>query len=71
MNKQRTWFKEIRESRNLTQVQVANLSGISRTMLTEIENSKANPSVDTAKKIASALNFDWTKFFEDGKEKIS
>lgn len=61
----RDWLKEIRMSRNLTQEQVANLSKISRTMLTEIENGNANPSVETAKKIANALNFDWTLFYKE------
>lgn len=61
----RLWLKKIRESHNMTQEQVAKLSKISRTMLTDIENGKANPSVNTAKKIAATLDFNWTKFFDD------
>lgn len=49
----------------MTQEKVADMAGMSRTMLTEIENSNANPSVETAKKIADVLGFDWTKFYED------
>ena len=62
----RFWLKEIRQgSRNMTQKQLAELAGISRTMITEIENGNANPSVDVAKRIAAVLGFDWTLFFED------
>lgn len=62
----RQWLKELRQrSNNLTQEQLAKMVGISRTMITEIENGKANPSVEVAKKIAAVLGFHWTKFFED------
>ena len=49
----------------MTQEQLAKMVGISRTMITEIENGNANPSVKVAKKIAAVLGFDWTSFFED------
>jgi len=62
----RQWLKELRQrSNNLTQEQLAKMVGISRTMITEIENGNANPSVEVAKKIASVLSFDWVRFFED------
>ena len=62
----RTWLKELRaRSSNMTQKQLATLVGISRTMITEIENGNANPSVEVAKRIAAVLGFDWTRFFED------
>lgn len=65
----RRWLKIARqESNSLTQNQLARLAGISRTMVTEIENGNANPSVDVAKKIANALGFDWTLFYQDGDE---
>lgn len=65
----RTWLKELRlKSRSMTQKQLATLVGISRTMITEIENGKANPSVEVAKRIAAVLGFDWTRFFEDPPE---
>ncbi len=59
------WLKEIRISKNLTQEELANLIGISRTMVTEIENGNANPSIKCAKKIAHVLGFHWTRFYED------
>jgi len=65
----RQWLKELRnKSNNLTQEQLAKAVGISRTMITEIENGNANPSVEVAKKIAAVLGFDWTWFFEDDGE---
>ena len=52
----RGWLKKLRlESHNLTQEQLAKMVGISRTMITEIENGNANPSVEVAKKIAAVL----------------
>ena len=64
----RQWLKELRQRNNLTQEQLAKMVGISRTMITEIENGKANPSVEVAKKIAAVLGFDWTRFYEDEDE---
>ncbi len=62
----RRWLKKLRhESHSLTQEQLAKMVGISRTMITEIENGNANPSVEVAKKIAAVLGFDWVRFFED------
>ena len=65
----RTWLKELRtKSSNMTQRELAARVGISRTMITEIENGNATPSVDVAKKIAAVLVFDWIRFFEDEPE---
>lgn len=65
----RHWLKELRiESGNMTQEQLAKKVGISRTMITEIENGNANPSVKVAKKIAAVLGIDWTKFYEEVSE---
>ena len=62
----RQWLKELRQrSNNLTQEQLAKMVGISRTMITEIENGKANPSVEVAKKIAAVLGFNWTRFYDE------
>lgn len=62
----RHWLKELRnKSRNMTQEQLAKKVGISRTMITEIENGNADPSVRVAKKIAAVMGFHWTRFYED------
>lgn len=49
----------------MTQENVAEKSGISRVYYTRIENGDYNVPVDTAKKIAEALGFDWTRFYEE------
>ena len=61
----RSRLKELRHKSHLTQEQLAKMVGISRTMITEIENGNANPSVKVAKKIAAVLGFDWTRIYED------
>ena len=68
----RHWLKIARrESNNLTQNQLAKLADISRTMVTEIENGNANPSVEVAKRIATVLGFDWTLFYQEGDEQAA
>ena len=58
-------LKEKRKCIGMTQNEVAKAVGISRAFYTNIENGKKLYSVETAKKIAQVLNFDWTDFFED------
>lgn len=61
----RIWLKKIREENSLTHNNVAVMTGISRAYYTQIETGARNPRVETAKKIATVLNFDWTIFFND------
>jgi putative transcriptional regulator len=61
----RTWLKQKRIGKKLTQAAVAKKSGISRSFYTHIENGTKTPSVLVAKKIAKTLDFDWTLFFEN------
>jgi len=61
----RTWLREIRKEKKMLQREVANPIGISSAYYTFIEKGKRRPSVETAKKIAAVLGFEWTKFFED------
>ena len=63
----RTWLKDIRERLNLTTFEAANAAGIWQSYYSSIENgTRGNPlNVDIAKKIAEALNFEWTRFYED------
>jgi transcriptional regulator with XRE-family HTH domain len=48
-------IREIREARTLTQDQLADRSGVSKGFLSDIENSKRNPSSEYVLKIANAL----------------
>ena len=65
----RSWLKELRHKSHLTQEQLAKMVGISRTMVTEIENGNANPSVKVAKRLASVLGFNWTRLYDDDDDK--
>ena len=59
------WLKEIREQKNLTMLQVSHECKIAESYYCQIENRNRNPSVETAKKIADVLGFEWTRFYED------
>ena len=63
----RDWLKQIRTLSGQTQEQVSRRAEISRAYYTRIENGKRGKPlpVDTAKKIAAELGFDWTRFFEE------
>ena len=62
----RKWLIDIRNGR--TQAQIAKAAGITQQMYSFIELGERRPSVEVAKKIASVLGFDWTRFFEDEDE---
>lgn len=55
---------KIRQNKNFTQSQVATSADISLSFYSQIENGVRKPSVETAKRIAKALDFNWTDFFE-------
>lgn len=59
------WLKHIRIDADMTQIEVAVKVGITQQMYWFIENGERRPSVETAKKIAAVLGFDWTRFFPD------
>lgn len=52
-----------RKHLKLTQEEVANIAGITRSYYTQIESGSKRPSPIVAQKIAELLNFDWTLFF--------
>jgi len=60
-----------RERNNYTQKQLADLIEKDRTLISKIESEVTSPSVETAKKIASILGFDWVLFFSEKCEKTS
>ena len=61
----RQWLIDQRKKLGLTQLQVAKKAGIARPYYTRIEGGKHKPPVDTAMKIAHALEFDWTLFYKN------
>lgn len=60
----RHWLESIRTKSKLTQKSIADKVNISRQYYGMIESGERDPSVTTAKKIATLLNFNWTNFFE-------
>jgi putative transcriptional regulator len=61
----RTWLKELRLQRGLTQNSVAERCEIERSYYTMIESGIRTPSVTVAKSIGDAIGFEWTIFFEN------
>ncbi len=61
----RQYLIDSRNQKGMSQQKVADSVGISRTHYTQIENSKRNPSVGLAKKIAELFGFEWTIFFNN------
>ena len=61
----RKWLIAIRKKLRRTQQQVADQAGIARNYYCQIETGARNPSVKVAKRIALALGFPWTIFFEE------
>lgn len=60
----RFWLVEARKAKNLTQQNVAKNIGVTRQMISAIENCTASPSVLVAKAIGKLLDIEWTRFFE-------
>lgn len=63
----REWLKNAREEQKMTQEYVATECGISRQYYSFIEAGDRGTKlpVQTAKKIATALNIDWQRFYEE------
>lgn len=57
-------IKERREQLGISQKELAEKVGISQSFLCDIEQGRSNPSIDTAVKLAEALNIYDIKFFE-------
>ncbi|MGF2617774.1 helix-turn-helix transcriptional regulator [Rossellomorea vietnamensis] len=61
----RTWLREIRTAKGLTQLDVATKAKIERSYYTMIEKGNRKPSVTVAQSIGKTLGFDWTIFFSE------
>ena len=59
------WLIEIRKRKKITQGELADKIGMSRQAISTIETGKNRPSINAAKAIAKALNFDWHIFYDD------
>lgn len=59
------WLKNIRFAKKISGESVAKSCGISQQYYNFIENGKRRPSVSVAKRIASVLGFEWTRFYDE------
>lgn len=59
----RTWLRDIRTIKNMTEKQVASQVGISQVAYHFIEHGQRNPTPGVAQRIADVLGFDWTLFY--------
>ena len=57
-------IKERREELGMSQKDLAEKVGISKSFLCDIEQGRSKPSIDTAVKLADALDISDIKFFE-------
>lgn len=64
-NVKRQWLVDIRTRQRKTQQEVADSADMSQAGYAGIETGVKTPTVQTAKKIAAVLGFDWTRFFEE------
>lgn len=55
----KNFLKKIRENRNLTQDQLAEISGVARYIISEFENEKRRPSARTISRLSEALGCDY------------
>lgn len=57
-------IKEVREQKGMTQQELANRSGVSRAIISKLENNKATvTTTDTIRKIAIALDCNVSDIF--------
>lgn len=63
------WLIDKRKNKGLSQKDVSERAGISQPSYCNIENGSRRPSVETAKRIAEVLGFNWTEFFESKPER--
>ena len=54
---------EYRKSKNLTIKELANLTGVTPSLLSQIEKGTSNPSINTLKQISKALDIPLFNFF--------
>ncbi|MCC5935040.1 MAG: helix-turn-helix transcriptional regulator [Balneolales bacterium] len=58
-------IRKLRNQRNLSQEQFANLCGLDRTYLAGIEQGKRNVSIVNLEKLATAFEISLSELFED------
>lgn len=62
-----TRLKQARQAKGLSLDAVAKLSGVSRSMVSQIERGESSPTISTLWNLTSALQVDFAGLLEDGK----
>jgi transcriptional regulator with XRE-family HTH domain len=62
-------LREVRERRKMTMKKVAEATGISESMVSQIERNKVSPAIDTLLSIAEFLGIDFEYLFHDYRRK--
>ncbi len=57
-------LKKIRTRKNVSQVEIANILGVDRSFVSNIENGKNNPTLSTITNLAQALNVPVDELFK-------
>jgi transcriptional regulator with XRE-family HTH domain len=58
-------IRSVRKLRELSSAELAAAAGVSRGLISQIELDRANPSIDTLRRIAAALESPIASFFDD------
>jgi len=64
-------LKRIRNNKGLSLSKLEEVTGVSKSMLGQIERGESNPTVKTLWKIAKGLNVSFSAFVEENKAKVS
>ena len=62
-----TRIRSIRTLRGLTSAELAQAAGVSRGLISQLELDRANPSIDTLRRIAAALESPIAAFFDEAR----
>lgn len=57
-------LKKLREERRLSQGQLAEMAGVSKVVISQIEKGDSNPTINTIWKLTGALNLPYTSLLE-------
>jgi transcriptional regulator with XRE-family HTH domain len=63
-------IKQIREAKNLTLADLGKKTGLSKALLSRIENNRSSPPIATLSRIALGLGVPISVFFEDEEEEV-
>lgn len=64
-------FKQIRETKKMSLDMVSKLTGVSRSMLNQIEKGEVNPTISTVWKIANGLKVSFTELVTAPKQQVN